>query len=120
MSHYAAKKKKKEEKYHEFLVFKDASSIATSDGYFEDISEETNCIRNLYQGTQMYQPPYEKNNHMIYLSRTLTPLYVSYGISTVGNSKGYVFLSYISPGTSNSRTGTSKPNHTHKWIIKII
>ena len=39
-----------------------------------------------------------------YLSLTFVPLYDSYGISTVENSNGYVFRSYISPGTSNSRT----------------
>lgn len=56
---------------------------------------------------------------MIYLSRTFTPLYVSYGISTVGNSKGYVFLSYISPGTSSSRTGKRqnvKQNDKYDWL----
>jgi hypothetical protein len=46
-----------------------------------------------------------------YLSLTFVPLYDSYGISTVENSNGYVFRSYISPGTSNSRTA-HKENST--------
>lgn len=38
---------KKEETYHKLLVFQDATSIATSEGYFEDISEEIMNAVNL-------------------------------------------------------------------------
>ena len=43
-----------------------------------------------------------------YLSLTLIPLYDSYGISTIENSNGYVFLSYNSPGMSSSRTAEQR------------
>lgn len=36
--------KKRKKKYHEFLVLHDASRVATSDGNFEDISEETKKV----------------------------------------------------------------------------
>ena len=58
------------------------------------------CFSNLFR----YDVKYED-----YLSRTL---YVSYGISKMENSKGYAFFSYISPGTSSSRTGKSEKQTT--------
>lgn len=46
----------------------------------------------------------------------LTPLYDSYGISTVENSKGYFFFSYKSPGTSSSRTAHENGELRLCWI----
>lgn len=46
-------------------------------------------------------------------------MYVSYGISTVENSNGYVFLSYISPGTSSSRTAKKK-NRSKTNLLLLI